>query len=766
MNVRKFSYIYNSKSIRVITKLTIQGLVQGVGFRPFIYLLAKEMNLKGTVANHNNGVVILVMVSDNRELDLFIGRIKQELPLVASIHSIKREVVSRKLFFDDFSISGSDSVSNAVTQVAPDIAVCPDCLQDRSRQSHRMSYPFINCTHCGPRFSIIKDLPYDRVSTTMSNFSVCLNCSEEYIDINNRRFHAQPIACNHCGPVYYATYKGVRYDDYPELLNLTMCLINEGKVIAAKGIGGYHLVCDATNEEAVNRLRGIKHRDTKPFAVMFRDKESLREYTYLDEVEGDTVTSWRRPIVLLKQRKPLASGVNPGMKTLGCMLPYMPLHYDWFKCMKSPVLVMTSGNLSELPIAVSPEDAEVQFGNFVELILHHNRDIYNRVDDSVVHICGGQPCLIRRSRGYVPEPFFADIDTEGILAFGAEKVNTFALGKENAIIQSQYIGDLKNWETFQFYEEALERFRHLFKFQPKQLVCDLHPDYMSSRSAEKMSIDSSIPLLKVQHHHAHAAACMLEYGLHEPVIAVVWDGTGLGDDNHIWGGEFFLCDRKDYTRLSHLEYIPMPGGDSASDEPWRMVISYLYYYGLPYPKTFTDRIGERKIELLESVIQKQINAPLTSGAGRLFDAFSSLLGICDVGRHQAEAPVLLEQSAVDDFEKCYDVDINSNPINVKSVFEEVLQDMQTDFPVGLISAKIHNTLSYLIFEKCKILLKETNTTKAVLSGGCFQNKRLTEQLQLLFSQEGISLYVPSRIPCNDSGVAVGQLTIAAAKNSN
>jgi len=744
-------------------KITIQGLVQGVGFRPFIYLLAKDMDIKGTVSNHNNGVIIYAALS-RKKCILFTDRIRKECPQVASIHKIEIENIKHNFDFKDFEIIKSSSKSEEVTPVAPDIAVCTDCLKDRDVQPHRLSYPFINCTHCGPRFSIIRDLPYDRASTTMSEFVICPDCRNEYGDIYDRRFHAQPIACNNCGPVYYTRYNNVEHKDYNEILFLTTHLINKGEVIAAKGIGGYHLICDATNEKAVNRLREIKHRDTKPFAVMFPNPDAVKEYACVNKTEEENLSSWRRPIVLLKQYKKLATGINLGMNTLGCMLPYMPIHYDWFDNIDTPAMVMTSGNLSELPITITPEEAELQFGDKVALILHHNREIHNRVDDSVMHICGEQPCLIRRSRGYVPEPFFADIDTEGLLAFGAEKVNTFALGKGDTILQSQYIGDLKNWETLEFYKESLERFRHLFRFMPRQLICDLHPDYMSSREAEEMSAKENLPLLKIQHHHAHAAACMLEYGIHEPVIAVIWDGTGLGDDNKAWGGEFFLCDRKDYKRLSYLEYVPMPGGDKASDEPWRMAVAYLHHSGLPLPESFVNRIGKSKIETLITMIDKGINCPYTSGAGRLFDALASLLGLCDISTRQAEAPIVLEQTANDNFEERYVIDISENIVSTRSLLEGVLNDLNKDIEIGLIAAKIHNTLAHLILEKSKQLLKETNTTKVVISGGCFQNKRLTEQLQKLFVQENIPLYIPSRIPCNDSGIAVGQIAIAAERN--
>lgn len=752
--------------------LNIQGLVQGVGFRPFIYRIAQEMGIKGEVDNRNNGVCIRAVLTPEKR-DLFIGRIQNECPEVAFIHRISVSEIqdSDEVFgiYTDFTITPSHSDSDEITQVAPDIAVCPDCLHDRSTQPLRLQYPFINCTHCGPRFSIIRDLPYDRKQTTMSAFAMCPECESEYTDVNDRRFHAQPVACNHCGPFYYAIYNNVRYTYYSALLDISCRLIAEGEVIAVKGIGGYHLVCDATNEEAVSRLRKIKFRDKKPFAVMFSNLQQLRQYVSADQQEEKCLSSWRRPIVLLKQLQALAPGVNPGMQTLGCMLPYMPIHYDWFARLDTPALVMTSGNLSDYPIAITPEEAEMQLSGKVPLLLHHNREIHNRVDDSVLQVCGGQPCLIRRSRGYAPEPFQADVPVEGILAFGAEKVNTFALGKGETILQSQYIGDLKNWETFHFYTESLERFRHLFRFAPKQLVCDVHPDYLSSREAERMSVQYQLPLLKVQHHHAHAAACMLEYGIHEQVIALILDGTGAGDDGKIWGGEILLCNRSHYTRLSHLEYVPMPGGDKASVEPWRMAVAYLWHYfkeEIPFPVGFVGRIGKQRIDMLLKMMERGVNTPYTSGAGRLFDAVASLLGVCDVSSHPAEAPVCLEQIASDEQTAHYPIIIKEREISLRPLFEGILNDLSAGETKGVISARFHNTLSFLLLDEAKRFLWQTGTTRVVVSGGCFQNKRLTEQLQRLFASEGIPLYVPGRIPCNDGGIAAGQLAVAAGYLSN
>lgn len=748
--------------------LIIQGLVQGVGFRPFIYRLATEMGIKGEVDNRNDGVYIQAVCSA-MQLRSFLARIKNEQPEVACIHKILRYEIDLPLdYYTCFSITPSRSFSAEITQVAPDIAVCPECLEDRKRQPHRIHYPFINCTHCGPRFSIIQDLPYDRSKTTMSAFSMCTRCKEEYGDIQDRRFHAQPVACNDCGPFYYADYKQVKITDYKILLGISAGLISKGEVISVKGVGGYHLLCDATNEKAVACLRSIKKRDKKPFAVLFKDMDAVKTYTSICPVEEASLLSWRRPIVLLKQSQPLASAINPGMTTLGCMLPYMPIHYDWFDKLDTPALVMTSGNISDSPIAIAPSEAEAQLKEKVPLLLHHNRTIYNRVDDSVLHVCGNQPCLIRRSRGYAPEPYFTDTNMEGILAFGAEKANTFAIGKGNTVLQSQYIGDLKNWETFQFYTGAMEHFKRLFRFTPVQLVCDLHPHYFSTQEAERMAQALHLPLVRVQHHHAHAVGCMLEYGLARPVIAIVWDGTGAGDDGKSWGGEIFYCDRCKYERLSHIEYVPLPGGDKASIEPWRMAVAWLWHcFGdsVSFPQGFVDRIGEAKIRMIVKMMEKKVNSPLSSSAGRLFDAVASLLNVCDISTYQAEAPVRLEQLASPEQKMYYPVWKSGESIVFRSLFEGILNDLAKGIPAEEISARFHNSLSYFLLDEVKQWLEKTGAVEVVVSGGCFQNKRFTEQLHQLFVSEHIPLYIPGRIPCNDGGVAVGQIGIAAARRA-
>jgi hydrogenase maturation protein HypF len=741
--------------------INIQGLVQGVGFRPFIYHTARRLKINGTVANSNYGVVIRTDCSDS-DLQKLINAVKSEHPGVAYIHSVSVKTVNDTEVFDGFKITGSHSSSNEITQVAPDIAVCSDCLKDYRQQQSRISYPFINCTQCGPRFSIIKDLPYDRKQTSMSKFAMCRNCKKEYENIDDRRFHAEPVACNECGPVYYTKHSDKEIKDYKSIITLSSKLIDDGKVITVRGIGGYHLVCDAVSIDAVSKLRQIKHRDNKPFAVMVRNEDCLRKYVKINRHEEELITSWRRPIVLLEQKTALSPGINDNLNTLGCMLPYLPIHYEWFENVKTDVLVMTSGNVSDCPIIISPEEAECRFSKITDLIIHHDRDIINRIDDSIALSVAGNMYVIRRSRGFVPEPLFTDINTEGIVAFGAEKVNTFSIGKGQTIIQSQYMGDLKNAETLEFFEESMARFSQLFRFKPQLVVCDMHPDYLSTFAAEKMSGQNGLPLLTVQHHHAHAVACMIDNDLDEPVIAVVWDGIGLGDDGKAWGGEFFVCDRTGYSRENHLPYIKMPGGDIASKEPWRMAVSLLYHYKMEIPGNMIKRIGMDRIIQITQMIEKNINSPETSSAGRLFDAFSSLPGLCDISTYQAEAPSMLEQSASDDFVSIYKTEENISA-SVYALLYGVISDMNNEIPVPFISAKIHNTLADIIAVQIRRISKNTGIKKAVVSGGCFQNKRLLTHIINNFSKDDISLYIHSEIPCNDSGIAVGQLAIAASK---
>lgn len=743
----------------------IKGLVQGVGFRPFIYRLATNMHLHGYVDNRNDGVFVMIQATPSQKDD-FVKGLTIHKPDVAEIETVtvfEKPVVKP---LSDFFIAPSREIDNRITRISPDIAVCDECLHDLVTQPHRIRYPFINCTHCGPRFSIIRTLPYDRPGTAMSVFPMCPKCEAEYEDVNNRRFHAQPVACNHCGPCYRLLMKnGYETENYEEILSRISACLRQGGVVALKGLGGFNLICNATNEDAVLRLREMKKRYKKPFAVMFPDIQVLNRYLNITPIEEKTISSWRRPIVLLEEKMKIGRAINEGYHTVGAMLPYLPVHYHLFATSELETLVVTSGNRGDDPILTDNAMALSGLFEDVDLFVEHNRDILNRVDDSIVQIMGEQPCIIRRSRGFTPEPVTTSLDTEGILAFGAERVAMFALGKDKEIILSQYIGDLKNKETYAFYQDSLDRFFSLFRFSPQYLVCDAHPDYFSTYLANQYARRLDIPLLCVQHHHAHAVAVMAEYGLTEEVIAVCLDGTGYGDDGCNWGGEVFRCNVSQYKRIAHLPYVALPGGDAAAKSPWRMAVSYLNsIYGdeAGYPESFVKRIGKDRIKQIEMIIKKNINAPLTSSTGRLFDAVASLLGICDENSYQAEAATLLEQIADKNVSRCYQVDAN-DPFNFRPLFDGILTDCKLFVPVSEIASVFHNTLTAILLNIIEQKLNSEKLTSVVLSGGVFQNKKLTNLLIKQLSGRRISYYLSSKIPCNDGAIAVGQLYIAAIK---
>lgn len=747
--------------MKIHYQILVKGLVQGVGFRPYVYRLATQMGLNGYVDNRNEGVSI-VLQGSARQKDDFLSVLIAEQPDVADIQEISVSESAIETVMTGFGISPSVSGSMAITRVSPDIAVCEDCLADLRHQPHRIRYPFINCTHCGPRFSIIRDLPYDRPSTTMSEFIMCNTCRREYEDVNDRRFHAQPVACNHCGPHYTLTGAGVESDDYDTIVRLMDKCLSDGGIIALKGTGGYNLLCCARSRKAVARLRELKQRDAKPFAVMFPNREAIEKYLKVDESEWAMLNSWRRPIVLLHEVTRLNKLVNGPLNTIGALLPYLPVHYDLLSNHPDG-LVFTSGNLGDEPIITDDRTARNILLPMVDLLVCYNREIYNRVDDSVVQVAGGQPLLMRRSRGYAPEPLRVRFGAEGILAFGAEKVNSFALGKGEQLILSQYIGDLKNKETHDFYTETLERFGRLFRFDPAVLVCDTHPLYFSTRQAIVHAERLGLPLLQVQHHHAHAAAVMAEYGLEGEVLAVCYDGTGLGDDGTSWGGEILQCGYSGFVRLDHLRCTPLPGGDRAAKEPWRMAVSYLYTLsdGHPaYPTAFLSHTDPEKLNMMEQMMRKNINSPLTSSVGRLFDAVSSLLGICDVNRYQAEASIRLEQRASDAVRLAYDTDA-SCPLDPADLFRCMMADLEQGVRVSTIAARFHHTLAQMTLLSLSAQRDKTRLNRVVLCGGVFQNRRLLNSLSDRLRKAGFDVFIPSAIPCNDSGIAIGQAAIAA-----
>jgi len=754
-------------------KIHIQGLVQGVGFRPFIYRLATQNRLKGWVVNRNDGVVVQVH-AEAETVKQFISQIRAYAPEASRIRNIDWQA-SEYEQASDFQIIASTDHSRQITDISPDIAVCPQCLEDMRRQPHRIYYPFINCTHCGPRFSIIRELPYDRPNTTMSSFTMCRVCAEEYQDVNDRRFHAQPVACNHCGPTYEYYQQGRIIRDTTRMLTQLASALQKGWIIAIKGIGGFHLMCDATNEKSVARLRRIKKRDARPFACMFADEETIREYAHLGERELHSLTSWRRPIVLLRQKKPLAPSVNSPLDTLGAMLPYMPVHHMLFDEVDLPALVMTSANFSQEPLIADNQSAYHKLGRHTDAFLFHNRTIYNRVDDSVVRIIDGAEQAQRRSRGYAPEPILLGRRVEGILATGAEMKNTFCLGRGDQAILSQHVGDLKNHDAYDFYTSNIERFLALFRMEPHVVVSDIHPDYFSTRFARNFvsqrnrrhsgTPNGNTRLIQVQHHHAHIASCMAEHGLDEKVIGIALDGTGYGDDGRIWGGEFMECDLAGYRRYSHLQYMPIPGGDKAVDEPWRMAVSWLYHaLGediFSMHLDFLASLPAEDIKLIVSMMRKRINAPLTSSAGRLFDAASALLNLCTRSRFEAEAAMVLESVADEEVEQYYPFDYTEAGVGFAAAFREMIRDLQEGVSRGVIAARFHNTLARALLFISREIRQKKGLNKVVLSGGTFQNRFLSERTAQWLRKDDFQVFQHQQVPANDGGIALGQLVIAS-----
>jgi hydrogenase maturation protein HypF len=743
--------------------LTVKGLVQGIGFRPYLYRLAKKHAVTGWIENRTDAVYCVVE-GHPETIDRFVDDLTHNPPSLCRIESLTRKDIPVDTY-SSFTIRESRDTTSRITQISPDIAVCDECLEDMRTQPHRIDYPLINCTVCGPRFSIITALPYDRANTTMDVFPMCEICSEEYHSIENRRFHAQPVACNRCGP-HYSLWKSDETDihDLAGVLSATVALLEQGKIAAIKGTGGYHLACSATDNDSVQRLRERKQRDGKPFAVLFRDTATVKKYASVDMTEQMLLESPLRPVVLVKYRGGLAEAINNGLGTIGALLPSMPFHYLLMEHLALDAIVLTSGNLSETPIVIDDEEARKSLGAIADAVIAYNRRIHNRVDDSVVCAVNGRSRVLRRSRGYVPAPVSLHCKVDGILAVGAELKNCFALGKGDHALVSQHIGNLKSLEIYEFFCETIDRFTALFRVEPHTIACDMHPDYLSTRYARQRGL----PLITVQHHHAHIVSCMAEHGIDAPVIGVSFDGTGYGDDNTVWGGEFLVCDRGSYTRKGYLSPVAMPGGDRAIRQPWRMAFSYLYaafgdrWNTLPFP--FVKRLDRTTADMVITAICKGINSPHTSSAGRLFDAVSALIGLCNENSYEAEAAMRLESSIaprVNDFYSC-DIDL---VVDTHAIIRAVVEDIIHGVDVPVISARFHNTIVEIIFRVTEKLRDETGINSTVLSGGVFQNRYILSNTERALSSRSFTVYSPESIPANDGGIALGQLVVAAKRRS-
>jgi hydrogenase maturation protein HypF len=743
--------------------ITVKGLVQGVGFRPYVYRLATRMGYHGWVENRTDGVLILLQ-ENGLPVEKFVEALKNEAPAASDIESVSVELVSCEPK-QSFEIAKSKETTAGITEISPDIAVCADCLRDMKTQAHRIGYPLINCTHCGPRFSIIQNLPYDRPNTTMAPFEMCQVCKAEYENISDRRFHAQPVACNHCGPVYriYDDGKLLKISRITEIIAEAAVRITKRQIVALKGTGGYHLLCDALNHAAVLSLRARKKRDGKPLAVMFRDLDAMRRFAYIGETEKNLLNSWQKPVVLLRSKNKLPALINSGLDTIGAILPYMPMHHLLFEALETPAIVFTSGNISEEPVVIDDSLAKQHLAGISNTFIIYNREIYNRVDDSVLKVIAGKPVPIRRSRGFVPKPVKLNLEVEGILAVGAELKNTFCIGKGNQAIMSQHIGDLKNMETCDFFSESIERFKRLFRFEPSLVAADLHPDYLSTQYAESLNL----PLIKVQHHHAHIVSCMAEHRLDEPVIGLSFDGTGLGDDGNIWGSEVMIADLSGYSRLAYMEYIPLPGGDKAVEEPWRIALALLYKtFGdnsHAYTEQFFPDIPHRQHLLITEALQKNINCPLSSGLGRLFDAVAAFCGLCLNPTFEAEGPMRLEAIADKNVSDSYPAIISDGIWRLEPLIRELIKDLHNKQKAGFISAKLHNAVAAFAVQSVIQASKQSGIKKVVLSGGSFQNRILAEKIIKSLEKKNFTTFMHSQVPPNDGGISLGQLAVAAKR---
>jgi len=758
--------------------LEVKGVVQGVGFRPFIYRLAYKYNLAGWVQNTSGNVAIEVQ-GLKANLDGFVASIKTEAPPVSRIQEISISTVPVN---DEvvFRIIESKAEEGAYQPVSADIATCNQCLYEIFNPAdRRYLYPFTNCTNCGPRFTIIKDIPYDRPLTTMQPFKMCQKCQLEYDDPLNRRFHAQPNACPVCGPKLQLTDNSGTAIACEDVLRKAAQLIAEGKIIAVKGLGGFQLACDATNNTVVSLLRERKKRPGKPFALMISSVEDIRKHCLISDKEADLLCSAQAPIVLLKRRNydtEIALNIAENNKYLGVMLPPTPLHHILMSYVSKP-LVMTSGNLSEEPICKDNDEALTRLNGIADYFILHNRDIHSRYDDSVYLVEKGEARAIRRARGYAPSPIMLPFDTKQILACGAEEKNTFCLTRDKYAFSSQHIGDMDNAETLEHFENTIALYKHLFRIEPEVIAYDLHPEYRATKYALQYAAENSLKAVGVQHHHAHITSCMAENNIQTPVIGVSFDGTGFGTDGNLWGGEFLLCDFTGFKRLAHLEYIPMPGGAAAIRKPYRMALGYVYT--LLGTQTNLDKlpilgkIPQAEMDTIKKQLELKLNCPLTSSAGRLFDAVSAIAGICGEAAYEAQAAIELEMSAADDIndtvmQDAYPFEIDNNDdisvIRLENLIKCIIQDVNENTAVQIIAARFHKTMAEMIVETCISIAGKTGIKTVALSGGVFQNRLLLNMAIEGLESEGFTVLSHRVVPCNDGGLALGQALIAHYNN--
>ncbi|MEO8607761.1 MAG: carbamoyltransferase HypF [Chloroflexota bacterium] len=746
-------------------RIAITGAVQGVGYRPFIYRLAAEIGVKGWVNNSAQGVMIEAEAEPPR-LQRFLQQIESHKPPHALIRTFQKEYLP-PVGYSLFEIHHSDDGGAKTAIVLPDLATCPECLAEMlDPNNRRYRYPFTNCTHCGPRFTIVEGLPYDRPNTTMRDFVMCDECRAEYENPFDRRFHAQPTACPKCGPqlaLWDAT--GTVLGARDEALLLTAEAMRAGKIVAVKGLGGFHLMVDARNTEAVALLRKRKGREEKPLAVMYPTLDAIQQDCDVSELEAQLLTASEAPIVLLRYKgRTIAKNIAPGNPYLGVMLPYTPLHHLLIRELGFPI-VATSGNVSGEPICIDEHEALERLGAIADLFLVHNRPIARHVDDSIVRVAAGRTLILRRARGYAPLPFDLPRSVPTLIAAGAHLKNTAAVTAGDQAFISQHIGDMDTPGAFVAYQRVIQDFQQLYNLQPTAVACDLHPDYRSTQYAEA----TGLPLIRVQHHYAHVLSCMADNHIEAPVLGVAWDGTGYGTDGTIWGGEFLQINEQGFERVAHLMTFPLPGGEQAVREPRRCGLGLLYsVFGdtIPADIPLLQHFTESELKLLKRAMKQGINAPLTSSAGRLFDAVAALIELRQRASFEGQAAMELEFAQVDlKKDKCYpfritEVTGEDTPckriIDVKLITLAIVDDVRAGVSVDEIAATFHNTLAEMIVT----VAHNVHAERVVLSGGCFQNKTLLERTIDRLSSEGFQPYWHRNIPPNDGGIALGQITAA------
>jgi len=754
-----------------LASISVRGIVQGVGFRPFVYGLAVKHNLKGWVYNTSEDVRIEVE-GEAEAVEQFELELKTEAPPLAHIENVTIEH-HPPLGYKNFEIRHSQSQEGKYQLISPDVATCQACLGELlNPEDRRYRYPFTNCTNCGPRFTIIEDMPYDRPKTTMRSFQMCPQCQAEYDNPLDRRFHAQPNACPNCGPQVELVDKQGNLVTESNPVAAASRLLKEGKIVAIKGLGGFLLACDATNDAAVKTLRQRKKRFSKPFAIMVTDIDEAKRHCYVSPEEENLLTSPQSPIVLIKWREgsSVSWEVAPNLRLLGIMLPYTPLHHILLRDTGLP-LVMTSGNLSEEPIAKDNDEALRRLSDIADYFLIHNRDIYSRYDDSVAIVERGTSQLIRRARSYAPYPIRLPFEAKQVLGCGAEEKNTFCLTKDNYAFLSQHIGDMENIETLEHFGNTISLYKRLFHVEPEIVAHDLHPDYLATQYAREVG-ESGMKLIPVQHHHAHIASCLADNGLGSPVIGVAFDGTGMGADGNIWGGEFLVADYRNFRRVGHLEYLPLPGGAAAIKRPRRTAIGYtlilLGENALNHDLPVMRKADDMEIEIIKRQIERRINSPLSSSMGRLFDAVSSLLGIRSEIDYEGQAAVELEMAAYEEdyahAQEGYPYRIVEDEgiriVRLSDLFSAVIEDLHLGISKGMISVKFHNTVARMINEMCRLIADETGVSQVALSGGVFQNRLLLKKTISLLESSGFQVFIHRQVPCNDGGISLGQAVIA------